>query len=470
MSKRGFIVIYFIIALVSDIVAMSGSVSVDSLTHVGYASTAILLSFLFADYKINRSFSYSSVFILVLFLFHFGQLVLLTYFVNIYSHVRILLLLDVKEALYGFRMMTLALSTLCMGILVKSSSRPLVNTLKYKGVDWARISKKIIVATFPVKLALDTITLVISIVNGGDAARLFVNSFPNVFLFYGKISLLGFGLLLVVLKKQPQKQKKLFIGMIAYILIMMISGIRSENVGYIAVFVFLYLRSRIEPIKIKQTVLYGVLGVFLLTFIVAVGQFRSYTNKSLDSLWALSGELLTEENVILGLFDTCGDTGYTAQEVLNSWLPKYGPTYGDAYYKGVAAIIPNFFPFVIDFGKITEESSCPIKLQKSGSLESGYDNIGGSFFGEVFMNFGVIGGIIACFFFGLFFGWVGSRSSLALKMDNYYELIIFIPLMLATIYWVRSYFGGGIREAVWDIIFGLIVLKNSYKKQGRLTL
>ena len=39
-----------------------------------------------------------------------------------------------------------------------------------------------------------------------------------------------------------------------------------------------------------------------------------------------------------------------------------------------------------------------------------------------------------------------------------------IPLMLSTIYWVRSYFGGGVREAVWDIMLALFVFRNQIKR------
>ena len=157
--------------------------------------------------------------------------------------------------------------------------------------------------------------------------------------------------------------------------------------------------------------------------------------------------------------DTSGDTGYTAQAVLNEWLPQNEPTYGDAYYKGVFAVIPNLIPSVIDFGKITEQSSCAIRLQKSGVLDENYQNIGGSFLGEIFMNFGVTSGIFVCFLWGLFFGSIGRRSVIAIHNDDLYNLIFYISVMLASIYWVRSYFGGGIREVVWDGLLGYYIVR-----------
>lgn len=464
MNKIVITILYSFIALTCCIISCFSEESDKSLPIVGYCSITVLFSYLFFDYWVNNRFTYSALFVLILYLFHFGQLVLLTFFMDSYDHIRFLELIDIGKALYSFRIMTISISALCIGILFKSASynRKQTKINKYY-IDIKSVALKIIYATFFVKLALDIATLYICLTEGGIAARSFVNSFPNILLFYGKISLLGFALLLIALKYHPQKQKKLFVFIMCYILFMMLSGIRSENVGYLAIFLFIYLQSRLVPLKTKQLLLCALGGFGGLTFIVAVGQFRNYTDKSVDSFIELSNNLLTKENVILDLFDTCGDTGYTAHETLNEYLPKYGPSYGDAYYKGITAIIPNLFPFILDIGHITEQSSTPIKLQRTGVLNSNYYNIGGSFLAEQYLNFGVIGGIIICFIWGLFFGWVGKSTAIAFESHNVYQLIITIPLMLASIYWVRSYFGGGIREAVWDIIFGLFIIKKSRK-------
>ena len=467
MNNIKYTFIFGIIIFFSNIYSFSSGVGIDALHGVGVSATIILTSFLFLDYKINKRFSYAGLFSIILFLFHFGQLILFTYFEDIYPHIRFLLLLSPVNALYGFRIMLLAFSALCLGCFVKylfiKSKRAFISNETECHYNWIEIAKRIIYLTFFVKLALDAITLYISFTGGGSAAREFVNNFPNVFLFYGKISLLGFALLLVALRDKPVVQTRFFVFIIAYILVMMMSGIRSENVGYLAVFLFIYLQSRNKSLKFSQILQYAVLGFFCLTFIVAVGRFRSYTNKSLDSFLELTEKLILEENVLLGLFDTCGDTGYTAQEAINEYLPRFSPSYGDAYYKGVFAVLPNLFPSFIDFGTLTEEGASAVKLQKSNVLEKNYFNIGGSFFAEIFMNFGIVGGVMFSFIWGLFFGWLSRTSVIAFDNRNLHRLLYMIPLMLATIYWVRSSFGGGIREAVWDILFGYLVIRY-YKK------
>lgn len=442
------------------------------LVALGHVCTIELASFLYINYKVsNKQFSYSSLFIIVLFIFHFGQLILYTWFSDIYNHFRFLLLMEPYEALHGYRIMNLSFSGMCVGALLSESKKQRkITGYSIISVEdekkWQKIAWKIIKYTFIVKCPLDLVTLFISITSSGESARAFVNSFPNIFLYYGKISLVGFALLLYVYRNNPFKQNRIFLFIEGYILLMMISGIRSENVGYVVVFAFIYLITKRDKIKPKMLVMYSILGFLVLSFIVGVGQFRSMTDKSISTLIEIIEISFTEHNLILGLLDNMGDTGYTALMVINEWLPRYGPSYGDAFYKGIFAVIPNLLPGIVDFGQITSESATPIKLQQAGVLSHDYENIGGSVIGELFLNFGIVCGVIYSLFFGYFLGWVGRNVRLCTYSNNLYRLILFIPIMLASIYWVRDYFGGGVREAVWGILFTYYFVKKNKLKYG----
>lgn len=442
------------------------------LVSLGHICTVVLALYLYFNYKVcNNKFSYSALFVIVLFVFHFGQLILYTWFSESYSHFRFLLLMESSDALRGFRIMYLSFSAMCVGAIV-SESKIQRNTSGYSIISiedekkWQKFAWKIVKYTFIIKCPLDLATLFISIWSSGVAARAFVNSFPNVLLYYGKISLVGFALLLYVYRNNTLKHNRLFIFIEVYILLMMISGIRSENVGYVVVFAFIYLITKRDKIKTKSLVLYSILGFFVLSFIVGVGQFRNMSDKSLSTLIDIIEISFTEKNLIFGLLDNMGDTGYTALTVINEWLPRYGPSYGDAFYKGIFAIIPNLLPGIVDFGQITTESATPIKLQQAGILSHGYENIGGSVIGELYLNFGVVGGVIYSLFFGYFLGWIGRNVRLCTSSNNLYRLILFIPIMLASIYWIRDYFGGGVREAVWGILFAYYLVKKNKLKYG----
>jgi|GEM_PF-3129238 len=470
MNSKAYLILFVLVGLVGcALLGVSSNPPMSQLYHIGYFTTFELILFLFANYRIGKkSISYSSVFISVLFVFHFGQLVLYSFFQGLYSHIRFLLLLTPENAVHGFLFMTYSFTAICVGALIRECGAAVKSTPKdaYYNLscNWEKVAKSIIYWTFWVKVILDIITLVITITAGGEIARMFVNRFPNVFLYYGKISLVGFALLILVQKEMPKKQLKTFLFIEIYILIMMINGIRSENVAYLLVFFFVFIASR-KVFSLRKIVLgSAVAAIVILPFIVAVGHFRTASTRNMATLTEMYRE--TEEsdnNALLGLLDNCGDTGYTGQAVINGWLPKYGPTYGESYYTGAVAVIPNI-PGILDMGSITESGAFALKLQKMGVLDDNYFNIGASVIGELFMNWGLFGGILASLLFGLFIGWVGQGVRYCFSSNNYYRALLYIPIMLATLYWVRSYFGGCVREAVWGILFAYLIAKQNAKK------
>ena len=291
-----------------------------------------------------------------------------------------------------------------------------------------------------------------------------MNSVPYVFVTYGKISLVGFAMLIVSLKNNPKYQKKVFLFIILYILVMMVSGIRSENVGYLLVFIFLFFSSQNTRIPIFLVIIYGVLGILLLAFIIAVGKFRG-AEKSFSSFVEIFMNNLTKNNVILSLFDTCGDTGYTTQEVINKWLPYYGCTHGDSFYIGWISIIPNIPKLFTLPGDLTAKTYFALRLQQSGILNKNYTNIGGSLLGELFFNFGLFGGVIASIVVGILIGWVSKKVTKITEGYDYNFMITTIPIMFATIYWVRSYFGAEFRLIIWATVFILLIKKTKFKKK-----
>lgn len=475
VKKNAFIwsLIFIIISISCNAAVFCQSGDEESQIFVlGYILLVELVFFLIANSKVsNHVLNFGMVFIIVLFVFNFGQVIINTYLKSLYPHVRFLLLLSKEEALFGLKYINLAFSTLCIGLLIsqiklsnnKISEKDLFmnNHLDFKG-----IAHFVILLTFPIKLMVDLLTLVVSVTVGGAEARIFLNTFPNVLLYWGKISLIGFALLLVIYKSEAYKQNRVFFFIEAYILLMMISGVRSENVGYLLIFAFIYVACREKKVSIPKIVIYGLICIVLLAFIIAVGEYRNVNTKSISGFLEVFLNNLTKKNVAFSLLDTLGDTGYTAQCVINKWLPLYGASGGDSYYLGVFSVLPNI-PRVFTFpGIITEKSCFAIKLQIAKTLSDNYLNIGGSLIGEQFFNFGLIGGVIATFIIGIFLGKISSKCSVYFKEKNYYGLIRIIPIMFATIYWVRDYFGGEFREVIWGpLVFYIIInllQKNRY--------
>lgn len=471
------ILLYFIILVICNIISLNNFFDDDlvSLKALGIICLIELIAFIICNKIITKKvLNFAVVFILVLFLFNFGQLMIYTFLKGIYSHVRFLLLLNNKESLYGFRIINLAFASICMGTLsslsiIKKNEIPEKDKRLNEKYDASKAIDRIILFTFPVKVIIDVLCLIFSITRGGVYARAWMNAFPNVLIYYGKVSIVGFALKIMINKSNPEKQKRCFMFIILYILVMMISGIRSENVGYVLVLAFIYFSNK--NTKIKKNILYIILsaiGIFIiLNFIVTAGAFRNKSNKDIASFVELYKYYLTEKNVVFSLMDTCGDTGYTAQCVLNKWLTKYDVSYGKSYYLGMFAIIPNI-PKILEYpGKITKVSCFALDMQEKNTLSSSYTNIGGSLIGELFFNFGIYGGVIFAFIIGIIAGIISRKSEFNMKEENIFGMIRYFPIMFAMVYWVRDYFGGGIREIIWGPIICFIIIKYFSPKKIR---
>lgn len=467
-SKKTFcsLMLYSLMLLIFNVNIYSiSSNPLDGVRIVGTLALIELLSFIVLNSFINgKIINFATLFMIVLFIFNFGQVVILLFFEGIYSHVRFLLLLTNAESFYGFKSMNLAFSLLSLGVLVSGigsinheiTDKDISTNKKY---DFEKVFKYVIAFTFPVKAAIDVFCLIVSIVSGASAARQWLNAFPNVLTDYGRVSVVAFALLLIIYKNSHKKQKRLFLFIETYILIMMISGIRSENVVYVLVFFFIYVFNRKKKVRILSLIIYGVIAFFALSFVVASGEFRAVPEKNFFSFMSLLYKCMTEENVVLSLLDTCGDTGYTAQCVVNKWLPYYGTSNGDAYYLGWTSVIPNIPGLFTLPGELTRESCFAIKLQEMGALSSSYTNIGGSLIGELFFNFGIVGGSIAAGLLGFIIGKVSNKSTYYMQNNNYAGLIRHIPFMFACTYWIRDYFGGIFREIVWGpLIIWVIIM------------
>jgi len=450
--------------------ALAGVQTHEEMRLLAYCSIFELTLFCAINTKIHgRLANYGTMFVLILYIFHFGQLVLFAFFIEIYSAIRILKLLDAEDVLYGFSCMHAAFSTLCLGMLMSASRLDKKNHFNKEfrinqEFDFEKVSRRVIYCTFPVKFLIDMNCLFLNLTQGSIVTRQWLNDFPNVFLYLGKVSLVGFALLLLVLRNDHKKQTKLFVLIESYILLMMLSSIRSENVGYLCVFALLYFASSDHKLPILKLVCMGVVGLLALVLIATIGEIRTADNKSINGFIELFLKFLSEKNIIFYLLDSCGDTGYTAHCVLTKWLPKFEPSYGKSYYMGIFAIIPNIPPFITFPGEITAASAFAIRLQEAGTLSEKYLNIGGSLIGEWFFNFGVFGGVVAAFFFGIWMGRTSRRFEIYKEIGNYYGLVWVLPVMLASVYWIRDYFGGQVREMVWGPLIAIAIMRTCKRK------
>lgn len=410
-------------------------------------------------------FNFSTLFILLIFLFHFGQLLLIAFFSDMITLFSFRIVVDYFsdiQACYALRLMNIAFVSISLGTLLPSSSyRPKFNALQK--VNYMQVAKRILIVTFPFKLIIDLLTVYNSFTMGFEQTSQWLQAVPNFIRAIGNISMVGFGILIVAMSINPQKQKKIFLFVIVYLSMLMLSGWRSENIAYFVTFAYLFLSTR-PRLKWKNILTYAVVGYFMLCFVQVAADMRTSSDRTMDGYTDMMSNMLFGGGLLI--FDALrelGNTGYTAECVLVNWLSNFDPSWGKSYILGLFAIFPNLTGLA---GKLTEEAAFASQLQEHNMVLTQYYNIGGSVLGEFFFNFGIVGGIVFSFFVGKILGWFSYNADRSLKSGQYVFLIFAVPVMFASLYWVRDTFGHLIRDVVWSILLSLIIINGMNKKRS----
>lgn len=426
-------------------------------TTLAVISTFELLVFLFCNWKITGELlNFSVLFIVLLYIFHFGQVILLGFFPETTVNQQITLLCFPKgDSINALYIMNKALYFMFCGIIISTKSP--VNIEGPSGtndIDEKYLYEKaciVIAITFPIKVIIDAVFFILSIKSGLHSGLLFLNSIPNFIVAYGNLSIIGMCAVVVALKNQPGKQKKACFFMIAYFILLMLSGRRSENVAYVCILAFFFIKSYPKKIRLKTVVILSCVAFLFLTLLYTIVYSRSMAKtQNLSVFIHTFSYALKEKNIFVESLREYGNTGYTAVAVIANWLPEYGCSYGMSILYSMAALIPNLTGWV---GRITELGNYATQLQSiPGILSNDYRNIGGSLFGELFFNFGIAGGLISSLFLGSLIGWMSSKYKDYIRKGNYYKIMYLIPAYASIIYWIRDRVAGGIRCVIWGML------------------
>ena len=412
--------------------------------------------------------NFANLFISILWLFNFGQLFLvgfnitdnLTIYLNYFSGI---------QNYEVFKDINYAFAAICIGALYGQGFRrknylaSKSNCQNYKYLSEMKKKAILLIAvTFPLKIMIDIPTLLIGLTQNSNMANIWQNSIPDVIVTYGNISIIGMGLLIIALREEKMKQKYVFIFFALYIVAMMMGGKRSENVAYICILFLVFIKSRGIKINLKKVIVYFILVYLLLTTLITIVYARQYVDeRNIRTLSETFWKCLTTKNMFISSCRDYGTTGYTAECVITYWLPKYGATHGLSYIGGLASVFPNIGDI---FGRINRNTAFALLMQQYNTLDSRYFNIGGSMIGELFFNFGIMGGICGAYIIGNIVGIISRKVSGYLAGQIDFRIVYYIALMSAVTYWIRDYFGGISREIVWSFLVCWIISRVKIKE------
>lgn len=417
----------------------------------------------------GKLLSFATIFIVILAVFHFGQVFICGYWKDLITELKLRIVLNYfsdAECIAAMRVINISFVGICFGLILSSQGDKCQGKYRFKAdlPDVINIEKHawlLIAFTFPIKIIIDMIFFYLSFSSGFSNAVIWLGRFPDVIRTLGDISMLGFGVLMVSLAYDRQKQFKVFAFIMLYLLVQIISGRRSETISYITILTFLFYQTRNhKKRKLGSIILVAIFGYFLLTLMYTTVRIRELDNRTLEGFFELFWKLLTKHNIFMEAIREYGNTGYTPVCVLNNWLNSYPPSYGKSYVFGIAAVFPNIGGSV---SRLINESTYAIQLQRYGMVLDGFKNIGGSVIGELFFNLGKLGGLIASPILGILIGKVSQRVKFYANTYQIKKMAYYIPAMYAILYWVRDCFGDGIREVVWSIVIWNMICRVKVK-------
>ena len=467
MKNNSFCMLYEVVSLTCVLYSFISSCS---FLLIGNIVLIEYFTYIFVNYKQNGTlWNFSFLFVSTLLLFNFGQVILLAYFQDTIFNLEYRIVINMfseQQSFLALKYINAAFVSLSIATLLVAKPFK-VNFNQYYDSEYIllKIAKPILWLTFPVKIVIDIITVVMSFTVGFEVASMTLQAVPNFIRSYGSISLVALALMLIATRSKPLVQKRWFYFILLYLAIMMFSGWRSQNVAFLLIVIYLYISTKQTNTRKKWPIyiVYGVFGYFILCFIQVVADMRTMNDRAFsDYLEAFEHAAFDGGYILLDSLREFGNTGYTAMCVVINYLNHYSPTYGMSYIYGWASILPNIGGLP---GHLTEMGAFATQLQDKNMVLFEYSNIGGSCIGEFFYNFGLWGGVLFAFIIGCLIGKISITTSICISQKNFLPLIALIPLMYNTLYWIRDSFGHLSRDVVWAIAFCYFILNYITHKQ-----
>lgn len=383
-------------------------------------------------------------FIVFLYLFHFGQVIMSGLFSS-YEY-------DYVNYIYHYMpdnstlLQTLILSinvinlTFIGGLCAQGEgvkNRPFQNDLK-KSDSVYMISKILIIVLLPFRLIIDIRQLVSAFIGG-----YYTSIKVSVSGVVDSLASIWYIMLIMLYVSAPKKQKKT-IAVIAliYAAIKMLTGNRGhEMVMLISLFIVMFVQSE-KQFSLKKIVLFCFAGYFALVFLDVIFEFRISGISYFISNWQEVISKSLRANILLETIGTFGETVLTPYLTIEQ-INQGGlhPFFGETFIKSVASIVP-------DVGGIFAEINNQAIL---GKVILTKHSIGGSYIAELYYNFGVLYGLAATVL-GFVWGRLSNSISFVIKNNNYYKLMYILPFAVQLLWWTRDSVGNYTRNVIWQCL------------------
>lgn len=304
------------------------------------------------------------------------------------------------------------------------------------------ISWIILIITIPMKTNY-TLVSIAQFRNIGYSS--IIKGYSGVFIQISNFVVLGFTLLLLSKRNNRTKQRFILIMEILYMIWTMLSGGRIYALLSITLLVYIFIKTG-KKLNSKKYMSICVFTILLLQFISAITIARTQQNFGIGAIFAVSSN--AQSSILLRLFDEFGSTIYTVIVSIAEIPSKLNYHYGGSYLKA-------WLLCGLNIGGILDGVKDAIEYPL---LFSHRYSFGGSYIGELYYNFGYLCPIVAPLL-GLLVVKISKKFDDALENYDMMKIAILIMPVYGLLGWVRGYFDGMTRSFVWGWSFIIITRK-----------
>jgi hypothetical protein len=398
-------------------------------------------------------FSTTVIFLLLSYVFHFGQAIIIAYgFNDIYAHRSILAITSSNSFLRAMYFAMISHYFITVGMVwSKTSSKSLfvINDNENCMLNRLKVIAILVLTVTIIPLIYLDLLKIFAVKSSGyvstyETYTTGINKYLHLIAQFARPAIT----LLFISQKNHMKKANIIFGISSlYFILMMLSGDRGTNVIYLLTNIFVYYKI-IRKLKTKNVLIVAILGYFFMGFISTISILRDTYQISIEGL-IYYFKYRSSDGIIYSVLREFGFTIktliYSIDFTSASSDYNYGMTYISSWMnlspKLPLSIINNFstdFTFVKSFPFVYQES------------------LGGSYLGELFYNFGWVGSVLS-FFVGRLIGNFDNFIENSIKNKNWVEFSILMILFPNILLWVRGYFVELIFRIFWLGSFVLLV-------------
>lgn len=401
----------------------------------------------------HRLISFYFSFIVIYYLFHFGQIFITglfpTYQLDYLNYVTTYM----NNQFLG-KTINLCITVInCFylgGLLVSSNNKKNSYLSNYTYRD---VAKKLFFFLLPLRIVVDLVLMMVAMYLGYYGVLAVNEKIPGIIAVLAGMWYAIIPLYYLSLKNSNNNKKcnMYCILVLLYLCATMLTGGRGHQVvAIISLMIVVLLTSkRINLKMLSKYAMYSLIGVVFIDIIYSMRE--TSISQFLNDFGSFT-ESTSKSNIIVETIGTFGETIYTPYLVIEQFGHEIKPFFGEAFLKSIVSIWPDIFH---SFKTINNEAIYTKVLDTESA-------IGGSFAGEMYYNFGSLYPLPSIFF-GALFQKLSSKIVSSLTTKHYIQAYLPVVIFALSLWWIRDCIGNLTRQIVWMI--ALMYLFGGFKKK-----